>query len=138
MSIEKISKELAWQLRHEVMWPDKPLDYVKLTDDDAGVHYGLFEEGKLLSVVSLFLKGPEAQFRKFATKQNEQGKGHGSRLLAHVLEEARTAGAKRIFCNARIEKAPFYEKFGLLKTEEEFEKGGKRYVVMEKTGEKEQ
>lgn len=132
MRIEHIGKELAWQLRHEVMWPDRHPDAVKLADDETGRHFGLFAEAGLVSVVSLFTAGEEAQFRKFATRQTEQGKGYGSALLAHVLEEAAKAGAKRIFCNARTEKTGFYEKFGLLRTETAFVKDGKSYVVMEK------
>jgi hypothetical protein len=39
---------------------------------------------------------------------------------------------KRIYCNARKEKASFYEKFGLCKTENTFIKSGKDYIVMER------
>ncbi|WP_207952169.1 GNAT family N-acetyltransferase [Paenibacillus turpanensis] len=131
MDIRIVPKKQAWQLRHKVMWPDRELDYVKLADDDQGTHFGLFENELLVSVVSLFIQGEEAQFRKFATLTSQQGKGYGSKLLKHVLDEAMHSGVKRIFCNARIEKASFYEKFGLRKTDHTFTKGGKDYVVME-------
>ncbi|MCY9662215.1 GNAT family N-acetyltransferase [Paenibacillus chondroitinus] len=131
MEIRRIQKEQAWQLRHEVMWPERELAYVQLSDDDEGVHYGLFEGDALLSVVSLFIRGEEAQFRKFATKVSDQGKGYGSHLLRHMLTEAKQAGVKRIFCNARSNKVSFYEKFGLAVTDKQFTKGGKDYVVME-------
>ncbi|WP_425262734.1 GNAT family N-acetyltransferase [Paenibacillus thermotolerans] len=114
------------------MWPERDIDYVKLQDDDKGAHYGLFIGERLASVVSLFVDGEEAQFRKFATVQALQGKGYGSRLLHHVLEAAERAGVKRIFCNARKEKADFYRKFGLQETDCTFVKGGKEYIVMEK------
>lgn len=132
VDIRTINKEQAWKIRHEVMWPERDIDYVKLEDDDKGVHYGLFDEERLVSVVSLFVDGEEAQFRKFATVQDMQGKGCGSRLLRHVLEAAGQAGVKRIFCNARVEKAEFYRKFGLRETGQTFNKGGKEYIVMEK------
>ncbi|WP_209443690.1 GNAT family N-acetyltransferase [Paenibacillus camerounensis] len=132
MDIRLISKEQAWQLRHEVMWPERELDYVKLDDDDAGEHYGLLEQERLISAVSLFIEGHEAQFRKFATLDSEQGRGYGSRLLQHVLEEAEARGVRRIFCNARSNKAPFYEKFGLAATGQSFTKGGKDYIIMER------
>ncbi|MDD9268101.1 GNAT family N-acetyltransferase [Paenibacillus sp. MAHUQ-63] len=132
MEIRTVSQELAWQLRHEVMWPDRELDYVKLADDDKGMHYGLYDGEELQSVVSLFIEGGEAQFRKFATKNASQGRGYGSRLLSYVLEEAAKAGVTRIFCNARSHKAAFYEKFGLKATDQQFTKGGKDYVVMER------
>lgn len=132
MDIRFIPKEQAWQLRHEVMWPERELDYVKLADDDAGEHYGLFEGVRLISAVSLFIDGDEAQFRKFATLESEQGKGYGSRLLKHVLEAAEQRGVRRIFCNARSNKAPFYQKFGLAATGHSFIKGGKDYIIMER------
>lgn len=127
-----IEKEQAWQLRHQVMWPDKDYDYIKLKEDDEGTHYGLFEGEDLLSVVSLFIRGDQAQFRKFATLSSQQKKGYGSKLLNYVLSEAERLGVKRIFCNARVEKAAFYETFGLSKTDDTFQKGGKEYIVMER------
>ncbi|MFB5761867.1 GNAT family N-acetyltransferase [Paenibacillus medicaginis] len=131
MDIRSIDKESAWRIRHEVMWPDRELAYVQLKDDDMGRHYGLFVGERLVSVVTLFIDQEEAQFRKFATLETEQGKGYGSRLLRHVMEEAKQAGGKRIWCNARREKAAFYRRFGLQETGRMFVKGGKEYVIME-------
>ncbi|WP_235949756.1 GNAT family N-acetyltransferase [Paenibacillus apii] len=132
MDIKIIHKEQAWRLRHEVMWPEKDLDYVKLKDDDEGTHFGLFEGEALISAVSLFVHGPEAQFRKFATLTSHQNQGYGSRLLFHILGEAEQAGVKRIYCNARSGKVSFYERFGLIPTASTFTKGGKDYIVMER------
>lgn len=131
MIIRQIPKEAAWPVRHEVMWPDKPLDYVQLKDDNTGTHWGLFVEDRLVSVVSLFIEHKQAQFRKFATLQQEQGKGYGSKLLRHVMEEAALHGADRIWCNARQDKAGFYRKFGLSETDEAFDKDGIAYVIMQ-------
>ncbi|QNK60908.1 GNAT family N-acetyltransferase [Paenibacillus sp. PAMC21692] len=114
------------------MWPEKEFDFIKLYDDGLGKHYGLFEGGELVSVVSLFAQGDQAQFRKFATLAAHQNKGYGSRLLKYVIGEAEKAGVKRIFCNARIDKAVFYEKFGLRATGAVFSKSGKDYVIMER------
>lgn len=97
MDIRKIDKEEAWKLRHEVMWPEREPDYIKLDDDDKGVHYGLYQGERLVSVLSLFINGTEAQLRKFATLELEQGLGYGTRLLKAVLEEAEQAGVRRIF-----------------------------------------
>ncbi|MFD1778503.1 GNAT family N-acetyltransferase [Fredinandcohnia salidurans] len=130
--ITRIDKEQAWEVRHKVMWPDKDFDYIKLEDDDVGIHFGLFKDNMLTSVVSLFIKNEEAQFRKFATLQEEQGNGCGSSLLDYVLKEAKNRGLKRIWCNARKNKVDFYKKFGLQETNFSFVKGGKVYVIMEK------
>lgn len=132
MEIRRIHKEEAWKLRHEVMWPEREPDYIKLEDDELGMHYGLFRGEQLVSVLSLFITGTEAQVRKFATLELEQGQGYGSRLLQTVLEEAEQAGVQRIYCNARTYKSGFYKKFGMHTTKEVFSKGGKDYVVMER------
>lgn len=114
------------------MWPDKPLDYVKLDNDEEGYHYGLFLGDRLVSVVSLFIEGDEGQFRKFATDLDEQGKGYGSELLHFLFNKTEEENVKRIWCNARKDKAGFYEKFGMQTTDNEFTKGGIDYVIMEK------
>ncbi|WP_340081986.1 hypothetical protein [Terribacillus sp. FSL K6-0262] len=46
--IKPIPKEMTWKIRHLVLWPDKHLDYVILEHDDAGQHYGLFINDKLV------------------------------------------------------------------------------------------
>lgn len=127
-----IEKEHIWPLRHVVMWPEKEFDFIKLKDDDQGTHYGLYEGEELISGVSIFVDGIQAQFRKFATLPAYQGKGYGSKLLNYVLDQAEQQGIERIFCNARTNKASFYEKFGLSRTESTFSKEGKDYVVMER------
>ncbi|KKI90725.1 GNAT family acetyltransferase [Bacillus sp. SA1-12] len=131
-TIIKIDKEIAWELRHKVMWPDKAFDYIKLVDDDLGIHFGLFKENILISVISLFINNEEGQFRIFATLQQEQGKGYGSELLGYLIQEAKNLGVKRIWCNARENKVDFYKKFGLEESNYRFTKDGKTYVIIEK------
>ncbi|MFD0824566.1 GNAT family N-acetyltransferase [Neobacillus sp. M.A.Huq-85] len=97
-----------------------------------GIHFGLFKESTLVSVISLFIDNEEAQFRKFATLQQEQGNGFGSELLETVLKETKIHCVKRIWCNARKNKVDFYKKFGLQETNSSFLKEGKSYVLMEK------
>ncbi|CEI83636.1 putative N-acetyltransferase YitI [Oceanobacillus oncorhynchi subsp. incaldanensis] len=132
IQISKIQKEQAWELRHEVMWPNEDFNYIKLKDDASGIHLGLFKDNILISIVTLFIDKEEAQFRKFATLISEQGKGYGSRLLESVFEEAKKHDVKRIWCNARKNKSHFYRKFGLQETDRSFMKNGEAYVIMEK------
>ncbi len=132
MEIKVIDAQQTLQIRHKVMWPDAPVEYVKLADDARGLHYGAYVDGKLVSVVSLFINGAEAQFRKFATLHTYQGKGIGTALLKFVIKEAEGRGAMRIWCNARTDKMDFYKKFGLVKTQNTFTKKGQDYVIMER------
>jgi GNAT superfamily N-acetyltransferase len=103
---------------------------VELPEDAAGLHYGAFEGGQLLSVVSLFIDGAAARFRKFATEPAEQGRGIGSALLRYLMKEAAGHGARRLWCDARQEKAGFYQKFGFRVEGELFYKGPIPYVRM--------
>lgn len=133
MEIKKIKVEDTWNLRHEVMWPDRDLDYIKLENDFDGIHYGLFVNDKMVSVISVFFEGKSVQFRKFATLKSEQNKGYGTFLLKGVFEEIeKTEGSESIWCNARKNKRSYYEKFGLKETGRSFEKGGKSYIIMRK------
>lgn len=133
VEIRKIHFESTWDLRHRIMWPDRALDYVKLPNDKHGLHYGLFANDKMTSIVSAFITNKEAQFRKFATLNDEQGKGYGTKLLNHLFLELANIEITRVWCNARTDKTHFYERFGMVQTERRFDKGGISYVIMEKT-----
>lgn len=130
--IKEIAPEDAWPLRQKVMWPHKDIDYVRLPDDPYGKHYGYYIDAELISVISLFEQAGNVQFRKFATANVHQGKGYGTRLLRYALESLTWKNCSRVWCNARINKTVFYEKFGLKKTSTLFEKDGIIYVIMEK------
>jgi predicted GNAT family N-acyltransferase len=130
--IKEIYAEDTWEIRHKVMWPEKDLNYVKLKDDHKGKHYGVFEENKMVSVISLFFSEDGAQFRKFATLKKEQGKGYGRQLLKFVMEKTKKDRINHIWCNARYDKIDFYKKFGMVETNESFRKGGIDYIIMRK------
>ncbi|SFM32467.1 GNAT family N-acetyltransferase [Pelosinus propionicus] len=114
------------------MWPEKDIEYVKLKDDHLGKHYGLFSNGNLVSVISLFETNNIVQFRKFATLQELQGKGYGSKLLTFAIKEAEKKGVRSFWCNARVNKIAFYKKFGLEVIEDPVIKDGMKYVKMNK------
>lgn len=121
--IQPITPEQTYPLRHSVLWPDKPLDYVKVEDDADGYHFGAFDNGALIAVISLFVNGQESRFRKFATRPDYQRKGVGTALLNHVIAEARRLEAKVLWCDARMDAADFYRRFGMNAVSEVFYKG---------------
>jgi GNAT superfamily N-acetyltransferase len=61
-----------------------------------------------------------------------QGKGYGSILLQYIFDFLEEKNMSRIWCNARISKAGYYQKFGMKETATTFEKEGMGYVVMER------
>lgn len=107
------------------------MEYIKLPNDPQGLHYGLFVDQRLVSIVSAFIVKGEAQFRKFATLPEEQGKGYGSQLLTYLFKELRAKQVHKVWCNARRHKASFYERWGLSQTDNFFSRGGINYVIME-------
>ncbi|RYE28362.1 MAG: GNAT family N-acetyltransferase [Sphingobacteriales bacterium] len=127
---QEVSKDQIWQIRHEVMYPDAPFESIKLSEDENGLHLGLIEDSKLISIVSVFEDGNSLQFRKFATLNAYQGKGYGSKLLSYIIELAQTRNAESLWCNARVNATGFYRKFGFEETDSRFSKDGYDFVVM--------
>ena len=91
------------------MWPYQPFEFVQLEEDNSGLHFGVFKNEKLVSIVSCFISGDEMQFRKLATLPEYQGQGIASQLLNSIFELANQNNLKRIWCNARTDKKSFME-----------------------------
>ena len=113
------------------MWPNKLIEYVALPNDENGRHFGLFVNGQITSIISIFTEGNEVQFRKFATLIEFQGLGYGTVLLEKIIDLIKKEGVRRLWCNARVEKSNFYKRFKLKPTDEIFKKDGIEYVIME-------
>lgn len=133
VKIKQISPQETWALRSRVMWPNKPLEFVMLKEDATGIHFGLWQNTTLISVVSLFVKNDSAQFRKLATELSEQGKGYGTLLVKHLIAYASHLEIRKLWCNARMDKTEFYGKFGMQKTTNTFFKENIEFIIMEKT-----
>ena len=132
ISIKKITTTQTYHLRHTVMWPNHPIDFIKLPEDEEGVHFGLFENDELVCIVSLFIKNKTAQFRKLATKVSDQGKGYATQILHHIILYCSQLKIEKLWCNARANKTSFYKKFGLDETKKTYRKGGIDFIVLEK------
>ena len=131
MRVKRIKPSETWQIRHDVMWPDQPFEFVQLEEDKEGLHFGFFVEEKLVSIVSCFIMGDEMQFRKLTTLNEYQGKGIASELLEYIIKLAKEKDLKKVWCNARTEKKSFYEKFGMKDTHEIFNKARQEFTIME-------
>ncbi|EFA76712.1 hypothetical protein PPL_09463 [Heterostelium album PN500] len=136
--IERINEDQAWNIRHIVMYPEMPFDFIKMDTDPDSIHFGLHlksgDNKILISVISLVLtnlKDGDVQFRKFATLEQYQRKGYGSKLMFFTVEQAKQMGCKRLWCNARSAKSPFYNNFGFKTTGSSWNKNGYDYIIME-------
>src|SRR3990170_5580295 len=130
--IREVPIEDVWHMRQKVMYPDETIDFVKLENDEQGLHLGLYIANTLASVISVFENGDEIQFRKFATQTAMQGKGYGTTLLQHVMDWAASTGKKSIWCNARLMATEMYRKFGMQTVGESWRKYGIEFIKMEK------
>lgn len=131
MKIKQIEASQTWHIRHEVMWPDQPFEFVQLEEDNSGIHFGVFEDDELVSIVSCFIDGKEMQFRKLATLEKFQRKGIAAKLLEYILDFAKHKNIQKVWCNARSNKKSFYEKFGMKDTFINFTKAGQEFTIME-------
>lgn len=131
MQIKETPLEEIWKIRHSVFWPDKPFHFIKLKTDSEGFHLGLYLENKLITVVSLFQDPTGLQFRKLATLEPYQGQGYGTHMMHFLLEYAKNKKAGRLWCNARLSKKSFYEKFGMRETGHTYIQDGINFTIME-------
>lgn len=148
-TIRKIPVDQTMGLRHAVLWPDKPIAYVRLPEDDSGHHYGAFlsqTDSTPAAVISVFIESlpalngpdldelvtvPAARFRKFACDPSYQNQGIGTGLLQHVFEAANSElGCGVIWCDARLATKGWYERRGMRTFGGTFFKGEVEYVRM--------
>ena len=132
MDIEQITPQLTWRLRRDELYPGEYMFNMEMEEDNHGWHFGGFIDNKLIAVVSLFQKGADFQFRKFAVQKDYQGKGIGRELLEYITEFAKSEGGTRMWCNARDTAIEFYIKAGFKHTGEFFERQGYHFEILDK------
>jgi GNAT superfamily N-acetyltransferase len=150
LRIRQITAGLTEELRHLVLWPDKPLDYVRLDEDKHGYHFGAFvtSQDKPAAVISVFFEsippggasdrtasgnhwhGTSARFRKFACHPKFQGQGIGTSLMRYAASYCSSKGATVFWCDARLSSSQWYEKRGLIPFGDTFFKDTVEYIRM--------
>ena len=131
-----------------MLWPDKPLDYVRLDEDKHGYHFGAFvpSHDKPVAVISVFFEpilpfgandrtasgnhGTSARFRKFACHPEFQGQGIGTSLMRYAASYCSSKGATVFWCDARLSSGQWYEKRGLVPFGNTFFKDTVEYTRM--------
>lgn len=105
---------------------------MEMEEDQDGLHFAAFKDNAIIGVVSLFQRGEDFQFRKFAVDESQQNMGIGSAMLRHITDFAVRNGGIRIWCNARISAINFYLKADFKQTGQIFSKNGFDYEILEK------
>lgn len=126
-SLKMIAAEDTYQIRHRVLWPDKPISSIRIPEDNNAFHIGAFVDGKLVGVVSLFHDGENYQFRKLAVIAEYRGHGLGQSLVRECIVQSRKYGAKTLWCDARCTAVEFYSKLGFTIDSVIFNKNDKEY-----------
>lgn len=132
-AVEQIFPALTWRIRQLAMYPEKEITDMELAEDWDGIHFGLYYQYELTGVVSLFINGTTAQFRKMAVLSSDQGKGFGQQLLKYLVDYCKSQGIKNLWCNARTTAISFYKKIGFETVGEPYERNQLQYIKMELT-----
>lgn len=131
ITIKNITTEDTLLLRRDVLYPHWQLEQVRVDHDDEGLHFGLYDGRELVTVVSLFISGPSAQFRKLATAAHCRGKGYGKRMMQHLEDICLRHNVRKLWCNARDSAETFYLQLGYTRTSDMFYKDDIAFYKME-------
>lgn len=83
--------------------------------DAEGIHFALFENGKIEAIARLdSVNSTTCQVRFVAVEQQLQGKGYGKRIMQAVEEHGRQEGFELLILHARDYALPFYKKLGYI------------------------
>lgn len=125
ISVNKITPEQAYSLRHRVLWPHilQEKECTIVQDFEEGVfHLGTFFNEQLVSIGSFFpMHSPKLnlqrqyRLRAMATDPTFRGQHTGRALIEHGLQLLSEQGEEVLWCDARIGAIPFYEKLGFSK-----------------------
>lgn len=121
IAIKNIDYKKTFEIRHPILREGKPIESCFFDGDDLKTtsHFGLFDEDKLIGVVSLFenkikIFNHENQFqiRGMAVLKEFQKKSFGEQLIQHLEAFVNIKGKTLIWFNARELAVPFYKKMG--------------------------
>lgn len=143
---ERASVQDVLGLRTAVLRPGQttPATY---PEDAEAIHVAVRDDGAVVGVATAYAEAPEAlrgalpdaafepgatfRFRGMASAEAARGQGVGAAALQAVFREARTAGGRFVWCNARLGAAGFYERMAMTRVGTEFEiEGIGPHVVM--------
>lgn len=131
--IEQASLEDVLPIRHQVLWPDDTIESCIVEGDESALHFSVSINSSHVCVASVYkeLNG-RFRLRKFATLEEFQGQGIGSKMLTFILESLATKEATYLWCDARETALPFYKRFEFQIVGERFSKKGLFYYKIER------
>lgn len=145
LQVRAVRVDEARALRDRVLRPGRAPGGSVYPGDDAPEtgHYGAYAGILLVAVASICREAPRTdigaeassawRLRGMATAEKWRGRGVGERLARVCIGHARERGARRIWCSAREQAAPFYARLGFRAVGEPYELrqySDERYVEM--------
>ncbi|MFN3753384.1 GNAT family N-acetyltransferase [Flavobacterium sp.] len=140
LTIRKISAQETITVRHPVLRKGKPIESCYFDGDNltSTKHFGLYENGILQGVISLFDHKShlfedknQSQIRGMAVLENNQGKGFGSLLVEHAEKILKAQNVSLIWFNARENAVGFYQKmeYEIIGNSFDIPDVGKHYIM---------
>ncbi|MBP1225871.1 GNAT family N-acetyltransferase [Flavobacterium sp. 1355] len=117
--IKEIPSKETYIVRQPVLRKGKPIESCIFEGDDLKdtYHFGLYNSGELIGIISLFTKinsifaeKNQAQIRGMAVLESHQKKGFGEALVKHCENFCIEKDIKLIWFNARTAAVGFYKK----------------------------
>lgn len=128
-NIRDISAKQTWPLRRAVLrkgFANTDVDYPQDLHP-AAFHLGVEQDGLIVGVASFAPNATPSrpgvaaiQLRGMAIADDEQGRGHGARLIGEAVARCRAADVAVLWCNARDTAADFYARLGFVTEGEGF------------------
>jgi len=119
IQIKEIPSKETYSVRQPVLRKGKPIESCIFEGDDLETthHFGLFDNEKLIGIISLFEKiNPifaeknQVQIRGMAVLETQQKKGFGETLVKHCETYCNESKINLIWFNARTAALGFYKK----------------------------
>ncbi len=118
--VKQISAEETLELRQKVLRPNQPPEnsVYPLDQQPNSGHFGYFENGKLVSIASVFLEPRENgpvdgwRLRGMATLPEFRSQGFGQKVLSATRKHVLQKKGSEIWCNARTTASGFYTRLG--------------------------
>lgn len=110
-------------LRQAVLRPHQTLSELERGERADAWAAGAYLDGELIAVGWVAPEGEPGSWRVrgMATVPEARGRGAGAAVLRALLAHARSRGATRIWCNARVPARSLYQRAGLRVVSEPFE-----------------
>lgn len=127
VKIKEITSKETYEIRLAVLRSGIELPYRFKEDfEENTFHLGAFYDNELVGIATFInncmddFKEDQYQLRGMATLTKVRGKGFGKKIIEAAIEKLKAKKVNVLWCNARKEAIPFYEKLKFIKKGEEF------------------